>query len=147
MSVQEDFKQIEGYTREDGCSYHVSRQGLVFYLKPDGQYQRVHGFKNKDNMMLVDLRKNDGSGHNRKRVHMLVARCFVPNPNSYRWVKHLDGDKTNNNFDNLKWLGRMPCKRKHQRQPVPHMFHLNCISNLFLVRAWIHKKYHTFYYK
>ena len=34
-------------------------------------------------------------------VHVLVATLYVENPNGYKWVKHIDGDKTNNNYYNL----------------------------------------------
>lgn len=38
------------------------------------------------------------------RVHKLVARAFIPNPNGYTEVNHIDCDKTNNRADNLEWI-------------------------------------------
>ncbi|AGC01811.1 HNH endonuclease [Acanthamoeba polyphaga moumouvirus] len=37
------------------------------------------------------------------RVHRLVAKLFVKNPNKYDIVNHLDGNKLNNNYKNLEW--------------------------------------------
>lgn len=34
-------------------------------------------------------------------IHRLVATCFIPNPNNKPTVNHIDGDKFNNNLNNL----------------------------------------------
>lgn len=36
-------------------------------------------------------------------VHRLVAWEFIPNPNNYPVVNHLDGNKENSHFSNLEW--------------------------------------------
>jgi len=37
-------------------------------------------------------------------VHRLTAQSFVPNPNSFKFIRHKDGDKTNNEAENLEWV-------------------------------------------
>lgn len=78
--------------------YHVSSNGEVTntrtgrVLKYDlssGGYRRV-------------TLSQDG---NLKRVfvHRLVAQHYIPNPYNYPHVNHKDGDRLNNEKDNLEW--------------------------------------------
>ena len=37
------------------------------------------------------------------KVHRIVATCFIPNPNDYPEINHIDNDPTNNVVSNLEW--------------------------------------------
>lgn len=49
---------------------------------------------------FVPLHKNGKT--NNKLLHRLIAAAFVPNPNNYKFVNHINGLKTDNRIENLE---------------------------------------------
>lgn len=94
-------KWIRGY---EGL-YSVDTDGNIW------SYHTVYNKKEKRNLKLhirdyitVSLRK-DGKDK-RYRVHRLVAEHFIPNPDNLPQVNHKDGNKYNNNINNLEWISQ-----------------------------------------
>ena len=56
-------------------------------------------------------------------VHRLVAEAFIPNPGNLPCVDHIDGNKLNNNVENLQWISNSDNTRKacigKDRRPKP----------------------------
>lgn len=52
---------------------------------------------------LAYLLSIDGKSY-RRLAHVLVAKQFIPNPNNYPIVNHIDENKLNPCVDNLEWL-------------------------------------------
>lgn len=92
---------------DDFPNYEVSNYGNVRTL----HYKGTNVVKNlslngKDyfGYVMVCLWKN-GKSHT-KKVHRLVGKAFIPNPDSLLELNHKDEDKDNNSVVNLEWCTR-----------------------------------------
>lgn len=86
----------------------------VFQEEPSGKLRRVKFRKNKQGRVYFDtwifVKSTVGSGYIydtsiRKRFFYarVLAELFIPNPDGYRFVEHLDGDLENFTISNLCW--------------------------------------------
>jgi hypothetical protein len=57
-------------------------------------------------------------------IHRLVAEHYIPNPNNYTQVDHINRIKTDNNVSNLRWVTR----RQNQHNRVNNVEHINIES-------------------
>ena len=92
--MQEIWKNIKGY---EGL-YEVSNLGNVKSLRKN----KIMKFSKCGDYHLI-LLCNNGKMKG-ELVHRLVAKAFIPNPNNYETVNHIDENKKNNSVDNLEWL-------------------------------------------
>ena len=107
--MKEIWKDIKGY---EGL-YQISNTGKIKSLE---RYKDNHSKKqlvkekirkqiiSKTGYYTCMLTKNG----NLKlfKVHRIVAEAFIPNPNNYPIINHIDGNKLNNNVSNLEWCTR-----------------------------------------
>lgn len=90
------WKDINGYEN----IYQISNEGDIYNVK---DFKPMSTFIKKDGYECVAL--TDKRGKTKQyRVHRLVAQTFLQVPQDKKRVEHIDGDKTNNNVNNLRWV-------------------------------------------
>ena len=88
----------ENWKKIDGTRYSVSDLGRV-RNDNSGRILRQSKVGNKGNQYYgVEL-----CPIGTQRVHRLVAKAFVPNPDNKPCVDHKDGNRQNNKIANLRW--------------------------------------------
>ncbi len=104
MEIWKDINGYEGY-------YRISNKGRVKSLIGFNGHKYIEREK-----MLNPYKQTSTPNYSRLvvklvkdrhkkdfKVHQLVAKAFIPNPNNYKMINHLDGNPFNNNVKNLEW--------------------------------------------
>ena len=98
----EEWRDVLGF---EGL-YIVSSFGRVAALKNSTHCAHLMNLtkmhRKKVTYINLSLHKNNIRIH--RLVHRMVAEAFIPNPNNYPQVNHIDGNKENNSYTNLEWL-------------------------------------------
>lgn len=99
--MSEEWKDIKEYNNYQISNFgrikskNYKRQGYEKILKQSingrGYYYVLISTKNKYKNLLI---------------HKEVAKAFIDNKNNYTDVNHKDGNKLNNNVENLEWCSR-----------------------------------------
>lgn len=94
---------IEGY---EGL-YRISNHGRLHVMQ---RYRNGHWYKERFTVGFFDaygyLRTSLTNEAHKKmyfKMHQLVGKYFVENPNNYTVINHNDGVKHNNYYKNLQW--------------------------------------------
>ena len=90
---------MERWSSIPNTHYSISSEGRV---RNDETNKIKSMDATSDGYHKVDLYSN--GKRTSVRVHRLVAEAFIPNPNELPQINHIDGNKENNNINNLEWV-------------------------------------------
>lgn len=106
--LEDDFLKNYDITKNGKCINKATGKVKNTFISANG-YERVSlWYKGK---------------HKNMSIHRMVAMKYLENPNNYEYINHKDGNKLNNNVNNLEW-----CTAKENMQ---HAYKNNLIKNQF----------------
>lgn len=101
MEIWREVKGYEGY-------YEVSNLGNVRALERIVCNGRISHAKNvtkrKDNYGYYHVGLNKNGKETTRRIQILVAQAFIPNPDNKPFLDHINTIRTDNRVENLRWV-------------------------------------------
>ena len=95
--IKEEIKLIKG-----GNTDYISSKGNIYKDYGNDLFYPKSNFINKENGYLYSSITSP-EGQKQRRVHILVAEVFLPNPDGHTIVMHKNNDKANPEVANLEW--------------------------------------------
>ena len=99
--------------------YEITKEGVVINLKTNRKYKGKIG--NNGYLTFHTKRNNKCYTYS---IHRLLAIKYIPNPNNYPVINHIDGNKLNNSIDNLEW-----CTHSHNTKEAVRLGLMNYSNN------------------
>lgn len=98
----EEWRGIEGYLGYEVSNFGSIRSCLSNRHVMTDTWRVLSPRVDLNGYLFVNLYDEH---HNMKsmKIHRLVAKVFIPNPNDYQQVNHKDENKFNNKSSNLEW--------------------------------------------
>ena len=135
-------------------NYAVSEDGQIYSKNKSrsGDYKIMTGVRDTSTYYRLNI-TTDNDGVKKFLVHRLVAICYLPNPLNLPEVNHKDGNKLNNNVNNLEWVTRSEnalhmyrilkthkpvwnIKRWKDNKKIKIVLQYNCINKLINTYFW-----------
>lgn len=90
-----------------GVVKSLSRKKYCGHKNSKPQLTKEKYLKNKiDRLGYVRVKLSKDGKSSLKYVHRILALSFIDNPKNKKEINHIDGNKQNNNLNNLEWTTR-----------------------------------------
>jgi hypothetical protein len=128
MEIWKDIEEYEGRYQINECGEVKSlakfrNNAKVTYLQPERILTN-----NVDTNGYLSTKLSKDKVARRFRIHVMVAKAFIPNPLNLPEVNHKDGIKTNCCVDNLEWCTSKENKQHAFRTGLMNANHLHKLS-------------------
>ena len=91
--------KLQGLENISDC-YYMDDDLRLWNIKTNKIKKETLGGRN---YLYYTLNEKDTNKQIKVYKHRIVALAFIPNPNNLPQINHIDGDKLNNNINNLEW--------------------------------------------
>lgn len=95
--MKEEYKKLKDFSR-----YRIYPSGKILSEKFNKILKDTNDGRGYRQVTLID----DFGQRRTVKVHILIAKTWLPNPNNYKEVNHIDKHKAHNNVENLEWCDR-----------------------------------------
>jgi hypothetical protein len=125
-----DYEPLKGFEK----LYAINRDGSVWSLFSNKQVK-----PNLGTWGYYDIRLSKNGSRKTCKLHRLLAQQFIPNPDNFRYIDHINRIRTDNRLENLRWVS---CRQNNNNRSdnVEHNYiTINSCGN-YKVAFYVNKK-------